>query len=367
MKKVVISGYYGFNNAGDEAILAALVAGLRREAARRGEELKITVLSASPAETAARHKVAAVGRMNIWQIIRELSTADLFLSGGGGLLQDRTGQGLSVAYYLGLVFLARLLGKPAVLYAHGIGPVKRACNRLLVRLVANRAAQVSVRDEASLAELVAMGVTRPPVEVTADPAFLLSPAEKAENKNKRPVFAVAVRPGAGEEKYLPEIAAAADRLQAKYGAELVLLPMHPACDLPATRRLAGMLQAKAAVLSEIPEPEKLLDRFAGFDLVISLRLHALIFAAICGVPMVGIGYDPKVDAFLRLLELDVAGDTLTVQADYICRQAEERLAAGQALREELLAKREMLRRQAEGTLGRLAAVLFESGEEHNRA
>ena len=280
MKKVVISGYYGFNNAGDEAILCALLSALRREAARRGEEIAFTVLSASPAETAARHRVAAIGRLHVWQIIRELYSADLFLSGGGGLLQDKTGQGLSVAYYLGLVFLARLLGKPAVLYAHGIGPVNKKFNRLLVRMVANRAARISVRDAASLLALRELGVTRPPVEVTADPTFLLPPAEIPDNKGRKPLFAVAVRPGAGEENYLPELAAAVDRLAAEYGAELVLLPMQPAVDLPVARRLQGMLKAKAVLQEEVPEPEELLGLFAGFDLVISVRLHALIFGAV---------------------------------------------------------------------------------------
>lgn len=360
MKKVVISGYYGFNNAGDEAILSGLLFALREEAAKRGKKISFTVLSAAPSATAARYGVKAVGRLNLWQIIKEIGSCDLFLSGGGGLLQDSTGRSLSVVYYLGLVFLARLLGKRAVLYAHGIGPVEKPFNRRLMRL-ANLARQVSVRDEASLEELRRLGVNRPPVELTADPVFLLQPREPAFSlrEKDRPLFALAVRPGKGEEHYLKEIALAADRLAEEFGASLVLIPMYPGMDLPVTKKLASMLQAEAEVLGGILDPRELLGLFACFDLVISVRLHALIFAAAAGVPMVGIGYDPKVTVFLERLDLSPAGSTLDLNAEVLLAQARERMGSGQVIKE----KSEQLRTQAKKTVAGLAELLFESGEE----
>ncbi|MBT9172507.1 MAG: hypothetical protein DDT21_00893 [Syntrophomonadaceae bacterium] len=310
MKHLVISGYYGFGNAGDEAILCSILALLREAAGETGEELRFTVLSADPAATAEKLNVQAVGRTDLRRIIGAMRQADAFLSGGGGLLQDVTGRSLSVAYYLGLVLLARLLGLPAILYAQGIGPVTRPFNRLLVRLLANRATFISVRDEGSRRELREMGVTRPPVTVTADPVFALAAADspKAAAFLEKlapgvPRIGISVRPWPAGGRYLAEIAAAADRLAAELPAQLVLIPLYPAKDLPACRDLADLLQSPSVILEEELTPQELLTVFANLNLVLAMRLHALIFAARAGLPMVGIGYDPKVEALLLRLGL----------------------------------------------------------------
>ena len=94
----------------------------------------------------------------------------MLISGGGGLLQDVTGP-KSIIYYLGVVLMARLLGKPVFFYAQGIGPVNTVVGKALVRLVANRVNAITVRDPDSKEELAVMGVTRPPVYVTADPVL----------------------------------------------------------------------------------------------------------------------------------------------------------------------------------------------------
>jgi polysaccharide pyruvyl transferase CsaB len=308
VKHLVISGYYGFGNAGDEAILCSMLALLRDAAREAGEELRFTVLSADPAATADSLNVQAIGRTDLHRIIRAMRRADAFLSGGGGLLQDVTGRSLSVAYYLGLLLLARLLGLPAILYAQGIGPITRPFNRLLVRLMVSRATFISVRDEGSRQELLRLGVARPPVTVTADPVFALDAADSAQVSGflkklapNVPRIGISVRPWRGSGRYLAEIAAAADRLARELSAQVVLIPMYPEIDLPACRELAGLLQAPMVILDEELTPSELLTVFKGLDLVLAMRLHALVFAARAGLPMVGIGYDPKVEAMLLRL------------------------------------------------------------------
>jgi len=95
--KIVISGYYGFGNAGDEAILEAMVRDLRALA----PGARLVVLSADPAATAARCGVEAVPRMHLPSVLGALRGADLFISGGGSLLQDATSW-RSVPYYAGI-------------------------------------------------------------------------------------------------------------------------------------------------------------------------------------------------------------------------------------------------------------------------
>ena len=117
--RIAVSGYYGFKNAGDDAILMALVTTLRALA----PGVEITVFSNSPAETRQLYGVRAVNRWNPFRVIWALLHSDLLLSGGGGLLQDVTGGGVrSICYYLMVVLLALVVGKPVVYYAQGVGP-----------------------------------------------------------------------------------------------------------------------------------------------------------------------------------------------------------------------------------------------------
>ena len=86
MNKIVISGYYGFANAGDEAMLAAIVKALRSTE----NSVKLTVISGNPQITAAKYGVASIHRFNPLEIFLSLRSCDLLLSGGGSLLQDVT-------------------------------------------------------------------------------------------------------------------------------------------------------------------------------------------------------------------------------------------------------------------------------------
>lgn len=330
MKRILISGYYGYDNIGDEAILHGITRSLKEEGAARGIDLCLTVLSANPEKTAAALNVEAVPRMDIMAILRAISRSDLFLSGGGGLLQDATGRGLSIFYYLALVLLARLFGKPVVIYAQGIGPVRRLLNKRLVRFALNRATLVTVRDEGSAKLLMDLGVRRPPVHVTADPAFLLAPADNPspalsdfllQLPADNPVIGVSVRPWHGRKTYLNALAEALNCLAAEFSATVVLVPMHHEDDLPVCHELAERLRDKPLILTENLAPPEMLLLFSHFSMVLAMRLHALIFAAMAGIPLLGIGYDPKVDAFLKRLGLESAGKPENLEAADLAGQA----------------------------------------------
>ena len=92
---VVICGAYGHGNAGDEAILEAIIASLRELDAN----LPITVLSRTPEQTAKRHGVQAVHSFDLKGMKRALSGARVYLNGGGSLIQDVTSR-RSLWYYL---------------------------------------------------------------------------------------------------------------------------------------------------------------------------------------------------------------------------------------------------------------------------
>src|SRR5574341_1475992 len=170
--RVVVSGYYGFGNAGDEAVLAAMLAALRA----RLPQAAVVVLSGDPPRTRRLHCVAAASRT--FGALRAIAGADLVISGGGSLVQDIT-SARSALYYLGILGLATILARATMVYAQGIGPVRRWWIRALAGRIFNRVTLITVRDEDSGRLLGDLGV-RGPTHLVADPALALSPAPIAQ-------------------------------------------------------------------------------------------------------------------------------------------------------------------------------------------
>jgi polysaccharide pyruvyl transferase CsaB len=302
---VVISGYYGFRNAGDEAILAALIDGLR--------EATLVVLSGAPELTRREHGVEAVRRDDPAAVLAALHGADLVISGGGSLLQDTTGPG-SIPYYLGIVAAARALGRPVMIYSHGVGPIRSAWGRACLRVL-DGVALITTRDEESASLLRACGVHRPVVEVTADGALALPrPARGSLHPvlppGGRPLIGFAVRAW-NRGHHLEVLSRAADRIVERLGGTVVLLPLQRPGDLEASRRVAAHMSHPAWIIDAEFPPRDWPRVFAGLDGLVGMRLHALIFAALAGVPFVAISYDPKVDHFVQSLG---AGPALPLDA-----------------------------------------------------
>ncbi|OPX88058.1 MAG: colanic acid biosynthesis protein [Pelotomaculum sp. PtaB.Bin104] len=307
MPRVVISGYYGFHNCGDEAILFAMLQALRGLV----PGLEAIVLSKEPGYTAREFGVQSISRDSPGQVLQALRSADMLISGGGGLLQDVTSY-RSLVYYLGIISMARLLGKPVFLYAQGIGPVNSSTGRSLLHLVANSVNVITVRDSDSKDELAAMGVTRPEVYVTADPVFGLAPFQidsktgreilLSLGMNSGPVAGISVRPWMGLEDYKRVLAKIADDLMAG-GWQVLLVPVHCPGDNVTCREVAALMSRKPFLLDAGVKYSDLLSIAANLDLAIGMRLHFLIFCVIFGVPVIGIPYDPKVNSFLHTIGL----------------------------------------------------------------
>ncbi len=169
---VLVSGYYGFGNLGDEAILEEIVAELSRLVDRE----KIVVLSQNPESTANTYSVKAVNRWNLKELAALFGKAKLFVSGGGGLYQDVSSV-KSVVYYAGLAFLARTAGVPTIIYAQGVGPLKSTIAKTLTRAAISQAATIAVRDKASFEMLSRWGLSP---HLTADPVWCLAATDLPE-------------------------------------------------------------------------------------------------------------------------------------------------------------------------------------------
>ncbi len=339
-KRILICGYYGFANAGDEAMLMAVIEALSDISA----DLDITVLSGNPEETMARHGVKAVHRMSLTAILKAMLAADLVISGGGSLLQDVTSR-RSVFYYLAVMQLAKLLGKPVVLYGQGIGPLRGGVARFATRFVCRQADLITVRDKKSLDVLKDLGIDSKPVVLTADPVMAMHPVDKLSGRmilrrygmeGAKTLVGISARDWQGLSGFKIVLAEAADRLIRDYDARVVFMPLQYPDDLAIAGEIAGLMQEKeqVAVITERCSIGDFLSLVGNMQLLLSVRLHALIFGAVMGVPVLGISYDPKIEGFLDGICSNVVGDLNTVTADMVMSRVQavledETILAGQ--------------------------------------
>jgi len=358
---IVLSGYYGFNNAGDEAVLASLIQALQEEIPQ-GE---ITVLSQNPEQTIKQYGVKAVNRWQVKAIVPAVRKCDLFVSGGGSLLQDVTGA-KSILYYLGLIRLAGFLGKKVMVYAQGIGPVKRSWARSLTARVLNKVDLITVRDDASRDDLALMGVTRPPVYVTADPVlgWERSRQEKgrdalcrAKAESSR-CIGVSLRPWDGIKP--EEIAGACDFL-AEQGFQLVFFPFHFPGDIAVCREVSQLMEHESRLIKENLSPGEMMDAVGKMHLVIGMRLHALIMAAAQGVPFVPISYDPKVERFAAQMGQEVPCSVETLQCRNLTNFLEQILDKHSLIQQDLTKKAVEMKIRARKT-AKMAAELINKGK-----
>jgi len=311
MAQITLLGYYGFGNAGDEAVLAGVIARLRAV----DPLAQITVISGDPEETARIHGVQAIGRGNFAQIRTLLKDTDLFLLGGGGLLQDRTSR-RSLWYYLAMMFWARISGAQVACYAIGAGPLRHSSSRRLIRRMLSNCSAASVRDAGSAHELFKCcgGEVPATIEITADAALAMPAvieAEKAQalaslagrGQGSAPHYiTVAVRPCAYlqlDQSWLDMLTTLLRDAATAMDARVVLLPMHDGVDQPISEALAALIGDRAFTVKTASYREAAAI-IAVSEIVVAMRLHALVFAALSGVPAIGIEYDRKVGRFAQM-------------------------------------------------------------------
>ncbi|MEN6391540.1 MAG: polysaccharide pyruvyl transferase CsaB [Syntrophomonas sp.] len=306
--RIALSGYYGFDNAGDEALLSAITSSVRELA----PEAEFVVFSGNPGSTSKTHGIPAVYYKSPLQVMRSLLKSDLLISGGGSIFQDITSS-RSLPYYIGVVALAKLLGRPVMFYAQGVGPINRKLSRLLMRLVANRVDLISLRDRESAHLLQEIGVKRPPVMITADPVLALQPGAsdletiKACCSNwyigNKPLICVSVRHWPALDGYQQHLARVLDRLVGR-GFTILFVPMAWPEDILESRLIMSLMQETSSIVDRKLNSRELLALISQSEMLLGMRLHSLIFAASQGVLFGGISYDPKVEAFLHSYGLE---------------------------------------------------------------
>ena len=319
----------GSRNKGDQAILIAMKDSL----ARQGLEI----------HTFPHSEMRRIGQW--WQFLRSLIKADLFILGGGHLLQDLTSQAFLISSLM-KILLARMLTRPVMCYAVGAGPIESLVGRFLASQILNRVNLITVRDEESGRFLRQIGVNKPGIYVTADPAFALKPTshervrdilrKEGIEEKEGPLVVIAprrwfhyhhrvlpmrygvfrgLRPSYGGqdyERFVRILAGLADYIVSETGAKVIFLPMRiegragePGQDDDnVCREIMGLMknEEKATMLQGDYNPQEIMGIIGQMDMVVSVRMHPIIFAAVCGVPFVGLSvYKYKGKGFFHMI------------------------------------------------------------------
>jgi len=307
---VLISGYYGFDNLGDEAILEQLLSEVKAAGISSDD---IVVLSNNPIKTRTQFAVQTVNRWKLKEIIALLPRTKLFISGGGGLFQD-TDSLKSIVYYGGLITLARLFGSKILIYAQGLGPLKRSISRNLTKHFLQLADHISVRDDNSYGQLEQWGLKVKSIK-TADPVWTLersAPPQAVQDllakygssvRPKPTLIGISLRSGAGfTSAHLQKLVETLETTLDS-AAVLVMLPLQDQQDRPILQSFVDLWQSKerAVWLTQKEDllPSQWLSLLASLDMVIGMRLHSLIMSLASGKPVIGISYDPKVEIVLK--------------------------------------------------------------------
>ena len=356
-----ILGYYGFKNSGDDTLLYAMINSLRET----NPDIKINVFSFNPKETTSLYNVDSVFRYNIFKTHKAIKNSELFILGGGSLIQDVTST-KSLLYYLWMICRAFRHKTPVMLYANGIGPVNKPRNRRLVKKVLNRVSFITLRDENSLKELKTIGVNKPETIVTADPVFAVNARNDAEADrllkesgiSEDEKFAVlSVR----NWKALPEdfndiFASMADYISSRHGLTPVFVPLHYPFDASASRKIISKMKSRALFIGGRTDIPTTLSIVKKSSLTISIRLHMLIYSACAGVPSIGISYDPKVTGFQSLID-QPAIKPADFKPEVYEKIIDESMENHEELSEKLLEDAEKLKKGANIT-ARLASELM---------
>lgn len=311
MKKAIICGYYGQGNAGDEALLLAILE-------RLPHDIKPIILSGNPAKTSNNYSVISYSPMEIIKQILRLGKDDLFIWGGGSLIQDVTSL-KSPLFYLGLMILAQLKGLKTIAYAQGFGPINTSLIQWLTKQVLKKCHGVSVRDRSSAKMMEDWGIK---YFLGADPVWALS---AINNDNiallSAPRIAVNLRSHSTlTSAKISLIIEALKIFQQETNTNIILLPFQESKDLSVCQTIYDSIRENCQILI-VENPQELKAIFRQVKLTIGMRLHSLIMASSEKSPCFGLSYDPKVTNLMKEIDMDGEElDNLSLSANDLARR-----------------------------------------------
>lgn len=359
-KKIVITGITSFRNHGVEALVVSTIAQLRE----RIPGATFTVLDRAPDYDASRLPDADVKFVHDYTIrplyagklrriltgimpaldkdaqtaANELRTAACVVASGGDVFCSEYGH-RSLLSHLQPLKIAHGAGVPFVIHAQSIGPFNNDADRAAFTSLAQHAAAVTVRENASYRYITEdLKLPAAICHLVADPAFLLGQPDKTEGDAlfahhraaaDRPTIALSTSSaichwmksdsGRHVETWLEVI----HWLQAELDANVILIPHVQETSAKNEDRVIA-----TEIMRRLGHDPRV--RLAGgdfgagdykaiisrCDFVVAERMHAAIAGLSTGVPTLVIGYSIKAEGILT----DLLGPDLTKSAALISIQ-----------------------------------------------
>lgn len=291
-KNIAVSGYYGFENFGDEAILSVLTKELKKQ------DYYVTVFSKNPPHTSVKLGVNSVNTFALNDVIKTIKNTDVLISGGGSLLQDSTSL-KSLFYYLFVIYTALRHKKDVIIFAQGIGPIRNIIGKVLTKALLKKCKYITVRDEKSL--FLLRGWNLKP-DLVSDPVWNMDIKEYVPMNR----VGIQLRSWKGlSQKYLFTLAREINKNFAD--KEIYIYSFQDALDLDLCKHFEAQLklvnpQIKTKLLNALSIDETL-QSFSNLDYLIGMRYHACLLALKYGIPTLALSYDEKVEKIAKRFSL----------------------------------------------------------------
>ncbi|MCR5265848.1 MAG: polysaccharide pyruvyl transferase CsaB [Cyanobacteria bacterium RUI128] len=287
MKKILISGYYGAGNFGDELILSLLLDKLK--------DCKVTVLSHNPRKTYEMYGVHTVSAFSFDHVLKEIISCDVLISGGGSLLQNVTSSA-SLFFYSSIIKLAKACRKEVVIFAQGIGPIKGWYSPGMVKKLLRKADFVSVRDEKSMELMNKWKVKQ--AKLVCDPAYSLEVSQPERTKT----IGIQLRKFNNITDELFDNIVNQVKLR-YFDREIELLCLQDDMDRGVSQIFINKLkQVDPKINVKLVcglKQQDIIDHISKYDCLIGMRYHACLLAVKYGVKTLAVGYDPKVEMLAK--------------------------------------------------------------------
>lgn len=281
MVKVAISGYYGFKNFGDEAILSVLINHLKDL-----KNVDITVFSSDTNYTSKTYSVNAVKRFDLKNVIKTIQNSDVLISGGGSLLQDVTSL-KSVIYYSLIIALGLLFNKKVIIFAQGIGPLNKKLSQFIVRNLLKNCSLVTVRDEKSLALLKDWNID---AKLVCDPIYSLDVVQEFRENT------IGVQLREFKTMNYNLLHKLALFIANKFSDKKVeIFSLQESQDLELCKKFEQILKTLNPEVSTEIVTDDIVNKISKLSYLIAMRFHAILVALKCGIKSCAINYDVKVE------------------------------------------------------------------------
>lgn len=330
---VVLSGYYGYQNFGDDIVLKTLI----QELKARKPGIEILALTQRPRQMAVRFGVDCQNRFSLRAVRSAFRQSSVYINGGGSLLTDATSK-RSLAYYASMLSQAKKSGLTTILLSNGVGPLRSRSSEKIAGQALQCADLITLRDQDSYVLAQQLGCQQE-IHLAADLAVLFRPDPIKTRQLRRQCGAMGLEAGKYAVVCLRNwrenvlgfeqiIAAGCDYLAQKYGLTPVLLPVQPDKDRAISHKTLSQMTSHGIVLDRgLDDLDLIYSWIAGARVCISMRLHPLICAFSANTPLLGISYDKKISVFLEEINENHHLDVKNIRTDRLCAALDEVMLA----------------------------------------